>query len=183
MKYAGSDGVAAYGAIMYVNFMFIAVFIGYAIGSAPIISFNYGAEDHVALKNIFRKSIRLIGVMAIVMTAAGEILCRPLARMFVGYDSGLMEMTVGAFRIYIVMYLICGFNIFGSDFFTALNNGTVSAVISFLRTLVFQTGAVFLLPALFGLNGIWCAIIVAEIMAMIVTLTFIFRLKDRYHYM
>jgi len=183
MKYAGSTGVAAYGVIMYVNFIFISIFIGYAIGVAPVVSFNYGAENHNEMKSLFRKSLRLIAIFAVTMTAVGQLLARPIAGIFVGYDEELMQMTISAFRIYAMMYLVSGFNINGSAFFTALNNGKVSAIISFLRTLVFQSASVMLLPLVFGVTGIWCAVIVAELMAITVTTVYIIKMKDVYHYM
>lgn len=182
MKYAGSDGVAAYGVIMYANFIFISVFIGYAIGTAPIVSYNYGAENHVEMKSIFRRSVQMIGAMGVIMMVIGQLLCRPVASIFVGYDAGVLDMTVRAFRIYAMMYLLTGFNINGSDFFTALNNGKVSAIISFLRTLVFQSAAVMLLPLFFGVRGIWCAVIVAEIMSFLVTCHYIVKLRPVYQY-
>ena len=183
MKYAGADGVAAYGVIMYVNFIFISVFVGYSIGAAPIVSFNYGAENHAEMKNIFKKSLRLIAIFGVAMTIAGEILAKPISSIFVGYDEGLLALTISAFRIYAMMYMISGFNINGSGFFTALNNGKISAIISFLRTLVFQSASVMILPSLFGVTGIWCAIIVAELLSLAVTTHYIRKLKDEYHYM
>lgn len=183
IQYAGENGIAAYGVIMYVNFIFIAVFIGFTIGSAPIIGFNHGANNRQELQNIFRKSLVLLSVFSVIMTAAAVALARPLAKIFVGYDRDLMEMTVRGFLIYSLSFLICGFNIFGSSLFTALNNGLISAAISFVRTLFCQIAAVFLLPLILGLDGIWLAIVVAELTALILTVFFVLKFKEKYHYL
>jgi len=182
LKYAGEDGVAAYGVIMYVNFMFIAIFIGYAVGTAPVIAYHFGAENHSELKSLLRKSTVIIGMFAIALFAAAELLAGPVADIFVGYDADLRAMTVEGFRIYSVSFLMCGFCIFGSSFFTALNNGLISATISFMRTLIFELGAVLLLPLLMGLTGIWCSIIVAEAASLVLTAAFIYAKRNRYHY-
>lgn len=183
MKFAGENGVAAYAAIMYVNFIFIAIFLGYSIGSAPIISYHYGAGNHGELKNLYKKSLQLVGSWGIVLFVLAQLLATPLAKLFVGYDSTLLAMTQIGFRIYSLVYLINGFNIFGSSFFTALNNGVVSAVISFLRTLVFQIGAVLILPVVFGgINGIWSSVTVAELLTLCITITFFVRQRRKYHY-
>ena len=152
MQFAGEDGVSAYGVIMYCNFIFISVFLGYSIGSAPIIGFQYGAENYKELKSLLKKSAWIIGILSVVLMGLAELLAPTLSRIFVGYDSGLLALTLRAFRIYSVMFLFCGFNVFGSSFFTALNNGLVSAIISFLRTLVFQIGCVLILPILLDLS-------------------------------
>lgn len=183
MKFAGENGVAAYAAIMYVNFIFIAIFLGYSIGSAPIISYHYGAENHGELKNLYKKSLQLVGFWGILLFVLAQLLATPLAKLFVGYDSTLLAMTQTGFRIYSLVYLINGFNIFGSSFFTALSNGVVSAVISFLRTLVFQIGAVLILPIVFGgINGIWSSVTVAELLTLCITITFFVRQRRKYHY-
>lgn len=183
MKFAGENGVAAYAAIMYVNFIFIAIFLGYSIGSAPIISYHYGAGNHRELKNLYKKSLQLVGSWGILLFILAQLLATPLAKLFVGYDSTLLAMTQTGFRIYSLVYLINGFNIFGSSFFTALNNGVVSAVISFLRTLVFQIGAVLILPIVFGgINGIWSSVTVAELLTLCITITFFVRQRRKYHY-
>lgn len=182
MKIAGENGVAAYGTIMYVNFVFIAIFFGYSIGSAPVISYNYGAGNHDELKNMFKKSFTLIAVWGAGLAVAAQLLAAPFSKFFVGYDKELLAMTIHGFRIYSLAYLINGFNIFGSSFFTALNNGVISAVISFMRTLVFQIGAILILPVFLDINGIWSAIIVAEALTLCVTLFFIIRKKNYYHY-
>ena len=183
IKYAGENGIAAYGVIMYVNFIFVAIFIGFVIGSAPIIGFNHGADNRPELQNMFRKSLVIIGFFAVAMTAAALLLARPLSKIFVGYDPELMEMTVRGFVIYSLSFLLCGFNIFGSSLFTALNNGLISAVISFVRTLICQIAAVLLLPLILGLDGIWWAIVVSEAVALVLTVFCFVKFKERYHYM
>ena len=183
LRFAGENGVAAYGAIMYVNFIFIAIFLGYSIGSAPIISYHYGAGNDGELKNLYKKSLQLVGSWGILLFVLAQFLATPLAKLFVGYDSTLLAMTQTGFRIYSLVYIINGFNIFGSSFFTALSNGVVSAVISFLRTLVFQIGAVLILPIVFGgINGIWSSVTVAELLTLCITITFFVRQRRKYHY-
>ena len=182
MAFAGEDGIAAYGVIMYVNFIFIAVFIGLSIGAAPIIGFNHGAQNHPELKNVLKKCLVLLGSFALVLTLAAELMSRPLAGIFVGYDAALHDLTTRGFRIYILSFLLCGFNIFGSSFFTALNNGLFSALISFLRTLVFQIGAVLILPLLLDLDGIWWSVVAAELGSLALTTFFMMKYRKRYHY-
>lgn len=179
---AGEDGVAAYGVLMYVTMIFIAIFIGYSIGTAPIVSYHFGAANTVELKSIFKKSLVIIGACSVVMLALGELLARPLSQMFVGYDEGLFNMTVRGFYIYSFSFLFSGVAIWGSGFFTALNNGLVSAIISFLRTLVFQIAAVLILPIFFELDGIWLSIVVAEVMATVVTAFFLIIKRGKYKY-
>lgn len=182
MNLAGENGVAAFGTIMYVNFIFIAIFLGYSIGSAPLVSYHYGAGNHDELKNLFGKSLRLIGIWGLMLFILAQLIARPLSAIFVGYDADLFSMTQNGFRIYCIAYLINGFNIYGSSFFTALNNGLISAAISFLRTLVFQLAAVLLLPLLLGINGIWSAVAVAELLTLGLTVTFFVRKRKKYHY-
>ncbi len=182
LKYAGEDGVAAYGVIMYVNFIFVAIFIGYAIGSAPIIGFNYGAENHAELQNIFKKSIKLNLGSGVVLTAEAIALSDFLAGIFVSYDPALHAMTVHGFRIYSIAFLICGISIFGSSMFTALSNGLVSALISFLRTLLFQISMVMILPMIFKLEGVWWSVVAAEAFSVCVTLFFIIKMRPKYKY-
>lgn len=182
LRLAGEDGVAAYGVIMYATFIFIAIYFGYSIGSAPIISYNYGARNMQEQQNLFRKSLLLITGCGLLLGVFGQLFAAPLARLFVGYDAALYAMTCHGFRLYALSFLICGFNIFGSSFFTALNNGPVSAAISFLRTLVFQIAMIFLLPALFGLDGVWLALLGAEILALAVTAFFTLYKNRQYHY-
>lgn len=182
MKLAGENGVAAYGTIMYANFIFVAVFFGYSIGSAPIISYHYGAANHDELKNLFKKSLTLVSICGVVLTAAAQFIASPIAQIFVGYDPELFEMTRYGFRLFCVTFLINGFNIFGSSFFTALNNGLISAVISFLRTLVFQLAVVFILPIFLGITDIWLSVAVAELLTLFVTATFLIKKRSEYHY-
>lgn len=182
MEYAGQDGVSAYGVFMYVSFVFVAIFIGYAIGSAPIVSYHYGAKNYDELKNLFRKGVTVNAFFGVIMLILGEITAVPLGKLFVGYDPALLEMTCRCFYIGSICYLFAGTNIFASSFFTALNNGIVSAVISFMRTLVFQTSTVLLLPLIFKLDGVWMSITAADILAFCVTLFFLVKLRKKYHY-
>ncbi len=182
MKFAGPNGVAAYGIIMYVGFIFSGTYLGYGVGSAPIIGYHYGAENKEELKSLFKKSLKLLGVAAIVMTLCAEGLSKLLASIFVSYDTELLAMTVTAIRLYALSYLLSWFNIFASSFFTALNNGPVSAIISFMRTLVFETSMIFILPAILGLNGVWLAIGVAEILAFFVSGGLLIYNRKKYEY-
>lgn len=182
LRFAGENGVAAYGTIMYIQFIFIAVFIGYTIGTAPIISYNYGAGNTKELKNMLRKSLIIVSTAGVAMTLLAWLLSEPLAQIFVGYDAQLYELTQHAFKVFSFSFLLAGANIFASSFFTALNNGAVSAAISFLRTLVFQIASVLLLPVLFGLDGIWYSITVAEVLAFCVSLAFLVAKRKKYHY-
>jgi len=182
IHYAGENGVAAYGVMMYVSFIFAAIFIGYSIGTAPVISYHFGAQNHAELRGLLRKSLFLISIFAISITLIGELLAVPLSRIFVGYDDALMQLTVPGFRIFAISFLFMGFAIFGSGFFTALNDGLTSALISFLRTLVFQTAAVLLLPLFFGIDGIWYSVIVAELMAVILSAVFLILKQKKYQY-
>ena len=182
MSLAGENGVSAYGAIMYVNFIFIAVFIGYSIGVGPVISFHYGAGSTHELKSLYKKSLRLVGGASLAMLLLAELLADPLARLFVGYDVQLLDMTRRAFILYFLALLPTGVNIFGSSFFTALNDGLVSAVISFLRAMVFQVAAVLLLPLVLGLDGVWLSILVAEGLALAVTMFCFVIFRRKYQY-
>lgn len=182
LRYAGQDGVAAYGVLMYVDFIFVAVFIGYSIGSAPIVSYHYGAGNRAELKNMLRKSVTLMVGAGICMAALAELLAVPLARLFVGYDQMLLDMTVHGFRIFSLSMLFAGFNIFSSSFFTALNNGGVSAALSFLRTFLFKLSAVLILPFFFDLDGIWLSAVAAELLAFAVSLFFILFKRKKYGY-
>lgn len=183
MKYVGENGVAAYGVLMYVNLFFLAAFIGYSVGTAPIIGYNYGAQNHSELKNLLKSSFIIIGIFSVCMFALSEFLAYSIAKIFVGYDKELMNLTLGGFRIVSFLFLFAGISIFGSAFFTALNNGLISALISFMRTLVFQVSAVLIIPIFLGINGIWLSIVTAEIMSVTITLIFIFKMKNRYRYM
>ena len=183
LKYIGEDGISAYGVLMYVQFVFIAIDIGYSIGCAPIVGFHFGAQNHTELKNMLGKSVKLMCGAGVVMAVLAQVLAAPLARLFVGYDKGLYTLTCHAFRLFSFAFLFAGFNIFASSFFTALNNGLISAVISFLRTLVLQTSSVILLPLIFGVDGIWYAITAAEIFATTISVIFLFAKRKKYHYM
>lgn len=183
LKFAGENGVATYGVLMYVQFIFIAVFIGYTIGTSPVVGYHYGAGNHGELKNILKKSYRIMGIAGIVMMFLSQVLSPALAGIFVGYDRELFDMTVHAFRLFAFSFLLAGANIFTSSFFTALSNGGISAAISFLRALVFQMLSVLILPAFFGLDGIWWAITVAEALAFVISIGFLFAERKKYHYM
>lgn len=182
MKYIGEDGVAAYGVLMYVQFVFIAIFIGYSIGSAPIIGYNYGAGNYEELKNIRKKSVAIMFISGVILSAIAQLSAGLLAQIFVGYNQNLYELTLHAFRIFSFAFILTGFNIFSSSFFTALNNGGISALISFLRTLVFQLGSVLILPLIIGVDGLWLAICAAEIFATIISLFYLITKRKVYHY-
>ena len=182
MRLIGETGVAAYSVMMYVDFVFIAAFLGFSVGSAPIVSFHYGADNRSELKSVFRKSAVIIGVTAVVMVTASELLSHPLSSAFVGYDPELLELTVHGFRLFALNYLFCGVNIYASAFFAALCNGLISALISFARTLLLRGGMVLLLPLLWGLDGIWWAVVAAEGLAVLVSLAFLISQRKRYHY-
>lgn len=182
MKYAGANGVNAYGIIMYIGFIFIGVYLGYSVGTAPIIGYNYGAKNNDELKAILIKSLKLLGIGAIILTSLAEILAKPLASIFVSYDQELLKMTINAIRLYSISYIFSWLNIFTSSFFTALNNGVISAIISFLRTLLFQSAMIYILPIIFGLNGIWVAIVFAEILSLIISITFLAFNRKKYQY-
>ncbi|MEE1243354.1 MATE family efflux transporter [Frisingicoccus sp.] len=182
LNYAGENGVAAYGVMMYVSMIFSGAFIGYSIGTAPVIGYHDGARNCGELKSILKKSLLLIGGFAVLMVILSELSAVPLARLFVGYDTELMEVTVSGFRIFALSFLLMGFAIFGSGFFTALNDGLTSALISFLRTLVFQIAAVLILPLLIGIDGIWMSIVVAEFMAVVLTFLFLKMKQKKYGY-
>ena len=182
MRFAGEDGVAAYGVLMYVNFVFLSAFIGYSVGTAPIIGYHYGAGNHAELHSLLKKSLIIVGVFSVGMFMVAEALSRPLSMIFVSYDQALLEMTLRGFFIFSFSFLFAGMAIFGSSFFTALNNGLVSAVISFLRTLVFQTAAVLIFPLIWELDGIWLSIMAAELMAAVVTAIFLVAMRKKYQY-
>ena len=183
MRLAGEAGVAAYGVIMYVNLIFFGVFLGYSIGAAPVVGYHYGAQNSSELQNLLRTSLVLISSAAVLLTALAELLSPVLSRFFVGYDPALYAMTNRGFRLYSLCFLISGYTIFGGAFFTALNNGLVAAIISFSRTLIFQTLCVFLLPLLLGLDGVWLAEVLADVLALAVAVFFLFRYRKTYHYL
>ena len=182
LKYAGENGVAAYGVLMYVNLVFLSIYLGYAVGAAPIISYHFGAQNHDELKSLLRKSVIIMGAFSLLMFGSVQLLSTPLSKLFVGYDQVLMDMTQRAIFVFSFAFLFSGVGIFGSAFFTAMNDGLISALISFLRTLVFQTGAVLIFPLFWGLDGIWLSIVLAEAMAVVVTVLFFMGKRKRYHY-
>lgn len=183
LKFAGENGVASYGVLMYVQFIFIGVYFGYAIGTAPIIGYNYGANNRDELKNMLNKSLKIMAIAGIILMGFAQVLAPALGHIFVGYDMELYDMTVHAFRLFSLAFILAGLNIFMSSFFTALNNGIVSAIISFMRTLIFQMLSVLFLPIIFGIDGIWTATTVAEIFAFLISLAFLFGLRKNYNYM
>ena len=182
MRYAGEDGVAAYGVMMYVSFVFISAFIGYSIGTAPIISYHFGAENRDELHNVLKKSLVIIGICSVAMAITGELLARPFSLIFVGYDESLLALTLRGFTIFSFSFLFSGLAIYGSGFFTALNNGLVSAIISFLRTLVFQIAAVLLLPLIWEIDGVWISVVAAELAATGLTVAFLAGMRKKYGY-
>lgn len=179
---AGENGVSAYGVLMYVSFIFAAVYIGYSIGTAPIVGYNYGAQNHAELRNIRVKSMRSMLIGGVIMVSLAELLAPVLAGIFVGYDKELFDMTVHAFRLFSFTFLLSGFNIWCSSFFTALNNGAISAAVSFLRTLVFQLAAVLILPIFFKLDGVWFSVAFAEVCAFIISVIFLIAKREKYNY-
>lgn len=183
LRIAGEDGIAAYGVLMYVNFVFLSIFIGFSIGSAPIIGYNHGAQRRQELKNVVGKALVILAVFAMAMALSAFLLAKPMAGIFVGYDADLFVMTVRGFLIFSLSYLLCGFNIFGSALFTALNNGLVSAIISFVRSLVCQVAAVLLLPLIWGLDGIWWSVVAAELAALVLTAVCVLKFRNRYGYL
>ncbi len=182
LDYAGENGIAAYGVMMYVSMIFAAAFIGYTIGTAPVIGYHDGAKNHEELHGLLRKSLIMIGAFGVCMVIAAQLLAVPLAHLFVGYDDELMTLTVTGFRIFAASFIFMGYAIFGSGFFTALNDGLTSALISFLRTVVFQVAAVLILPAICGVNGIWFSIDVAELMAVVFFVFFMIIKRKKYGY-
>lgn len=182
MKYTGENGVAAYGVMMYVSMIFSAAFLGYSIGSAPVIGYHDGAQNHGELKGLLRKSLTLISIFGVSMVVSAELLAAPIADIFVGYDAGLRELTVSGFRIFALCFAFMGFGIFVSGFFTALNDGVTSALIAFLRTLVFQSAAIMILPLIFGLDGIWISVVAAEFMSLVLGSAFLIAKRKKYHY-
>lgn len=182
LKYAGQNGVATYGVLMYIQFIFVAIFIGYTIGMSPIVSYNYGAQNKDELKSLFRKSVIMMSAAGIIMMILGKVLASPLSEIFVGYDDELCAMATHAFGIFAYAFVLTGINIFASALFTALNNGAVSAIISFLRTLVFQSVTVIVFPIIFDIDGIWYAITFAEVFAFIISVSFIIAKRKKYGY-
>ncbi len=182
LKYAGEDGIAAYGVMMYVSMIFAAAFMGYSIGCAPIVSYHFGAQNHAELKSLLKKSLVIVGTLGVAMVVLAELLAMPLSKIFVGYDKNLTDMTVLGFRIFSLSFAFTGFAVFASGFFTALNDGLTSAVISFMRTLVFQSVAVLILPTVLGIDGIWYSIVAAEFVAVIFSFIFLIAKRKKYRY-
>ena len=183
LRFIGEDGVAAYGVIMYTVMIFSAVFMGYSVGTSPLMSFQYGAQNHTEMRSLLWKSLGIIGVASIVMFLLGQWLAAPLSAIFVSYDAALLELTVSAYKLYALCFLFMGFAMYASAFFTALNNGAVSAAISFLRTLLFQIVSILTLPLLIGVDGIWLAVVAAEAMALVCTAGFVVWGRRKYGYM
>ena len=183
LKYAGENGVAAYGVLMYISMIFVSVYVGYASGVAPVIGYHYGARNHDELKSLLKKSIVVVGVFSASIFTLSELLAYPIAKVYVGYDEELMRITTHGFFVYSFAFLFMGMGVFASSFFTALNHGTVSALVAFLRTMVFETSAIVILPLLFGVNGIWSSVVLAELMAAIVGIGFIYKLRRKYCYL
>ncbi len=182
LRYAGDDGIAAYGIMMYINFLFTAIFWGYVVGISPIISYHYGAENHRELHSLFKKSLTIIGACSLLMFIISETLARPISRIFVGYDPGLLEMTTHGFFLFSFSFLFAGLSIFGSSFFTALNNGLISAMLSFSRVFMFQIPAILVLPLVWKLDGIWLSVVVAELCTGILGIVFFLKCRKRYQY-
>lgn len=182
LKYAGNDGIAAYGVLMYINFLFISIFIGYTVGVSPMISYHYGAKNHAEIKSLLKKSYVLLGSFSLIMFLSSELLAKPISRLFVGYDATLYEITLRGFFLYSFAFLFIGFAIFASSFFTALNNGIISAFISFMRTIVLEITLVLLLPLFWGLDGIWLSVVLAECIAALLGAFFILIKRKKYQY-
>ena len=182
MRLIGEKGVAVYGILMYIGFVYASVFIGFNLAISPVISYNYGAQNHDELKRLLRKSLVLLFCAGSVLTVLSEVLSGPMAGIFVGYDPELKALTAHAIRLYMLSFMICGLNMFVSAFFTALNNGIVSAVAAFTRTLIFELGAVFILPLIWGLNGVWLAVDLADILALLLSAILLYSFRSRYHY-
>ena len=182
LKYAGTDGIAAYGVLMYINFLFMSIFIGYTVGVSPCISFHYGAQNHREIKSLLIKSYVILGACSLLMFTSSELMAKPISRLFVGYDKGLFDMTLRGFFLFSFGYLFSGFALFGSSFFTALNNGPVSAFISFMRTIVFELTLVFLLPVFWDIDGIWLSVVIAELLAAFLGIFFVIIKRRTYHY-
>ena len=182
LHYIGEDGVAASGVIMYTAMIFAAIFMGYSVGASPLMSFQYGAKNHKEMRSLLMKSLGLITIASLFMFLAGQAFAEPISKIFVAYDTSLLDLTVHAYKIYALCFLFMGFSIYASSLFTALNNGLVSTLISFLRTLVFETGAVIILPLIFGIDGIWFSVTVAEMFACAIAACFMIGLSGHYGY-
>ena len=165
LRLLGENGVSAYGVIMYVSLLFSAIFIGYEIACSPLMSFQNGAGNTCEKRSLFKKSMLIISVASVILFVIGESCAYPIAYIFTGYNQDLCDLTVMAFRMYACSFLFMGIAMYGSAFFTSLENGLISAIISFVRTLVCELGAVIILPYLFGAQAIWLSFVVAEIVA------------------
>lgn len=183
LRYAGENGVSAYGVIMYVTFIFVAIFVGYSMGVAPVIGFHYGAENKPELKSLLKKSLLIILIANLLMTGIAELSATVLVKLFVGYDAALYALTVKGMQIYGIAFLVLGFNIFASSFFTALNNGVVSGILSVCRTLIFQLVMIYLLPYLFGTDGLWAVVIAVEGFGFLLSVIFLLGNRKKYGYL
>lgn len=182
MRLIGQDGVAVYAILLYIGFIYASAFIGFNLAVSPVISYNYGAQNHAELKNLLHKSLVLMFVVGTLLTILSEVLSNPMAGLFVSYDPQLKALTARAIRLYMLSFMICGLNMFVSAFFTALNNGLVSAAAAFTRTLIFELGAIFVLPLFFGLDGVWLAVDLADILALIMSAILLAAFRNRYRY-
>lgn len=183
LSYIGINGVNAYGVILYISYIFISIYFGYSMGISPIISYNYGAKNKKELNNIFNISLVLICSVSILLTFIGYIFAKQLSSIFVNYDKELLNLTTHALHINVFSFLFCGYNIFASSLFTALNNGTVSLILSFLRSLIIQVVCILTIPILFGSEGIWFAGVVSDIISLIISIIFIFKYRNKYGYL
>lgn len=182
LRYAGENGIAAYGVLMYVSMIFQAVFVGFSVGSAPVISYHYGAQNENELKNLLKKSVVIVGLFALAMFITGEALSRPLSALYVSYDAELLEMTIRGFAVFSVSFLFSGYAIFASSFFTALNDGVTSALISILRTFLFQITAIIVFPMIWGIDGIWWSIVAADVSSVAIATVFLAPKRKRFRY-
>ena len=182
LKYAGVNGVAAYGVLMYVNMIFLSVYLGYSVGVSPIISYHYGAQNNNELKGVLKKSVFIMSFFSLILFAAVQLLAKPMSILFVGYDNELMELTQRGFFIYAFSFLFSGVGIFGSSFFTAMNDGLVSASIAFMRTIIFQVISVLVFPLFWGVDGVWLSVVLAEAMALLAVVVFFAANRKKYHY-
>ena len=182
LHYFGEDGINAYGIIMYLAFVFTAIFLGYSSAVAPIESYNYGAQNNKELKNVLIKSLIITSILSVSMFIISFTLAEPFSFIFANGSDTLLKITTNGMRIYSIAFLFIGLSIYISTFFTALNNGLISALIAFLRTLVFQIVFVFVFPLFLGKYGIFFAILAAEIMSILLAITFLLIYKKKYRY-
>lgn len=182
LRYASEDGIAIYGVLMYISIIFDNIYMGYSVGIAPIIGYHYGAQNHKALKELLKKSVVIISSSAVLMYIVSLKMAGPLCAVFLGYDKILLNITIHAFSIFRFAFLFSGYPIFGSAFFTALNNGVISMVISGMRTFLFQSASVILFPLIWGVDGIWLSLIIAEAMSAMLTFLLLVLNRKKYHY-